>query len=108
MSKELKINGYQIFKNEDDAVYIAKSKEDVYEYFVENYGSTEDCQNQTKDKFINELIDIELDSKPCQIFQDWYNDETGETTYGGSSYYDEYKKYAELDKGTNVIAYLCY
>ena len=26
MSKELEINGYQIFENQDEAVYLAKSK----------------------------------------------------------------------------------
>lgn len=55
-----KINGYRIFENCDDAIYVAKSKEDVYSYFVENYGSTEDCQCKTKDEFIENLREIEI------------------------------------------------
>ncbi|MEG2271522.1 MAG: hypothetical protein RSC05_04555 [Acinetobacter sp.] len=100
----IEINGYKIFENEDDAVYTAKSKEDVYSYFVENYGSTEDCQNQTKEQFIEQLIEIGVDSKLAQCSRTWHNDDTGEIIE--SSYYDEYKKVASKNQGTKVIAYL--
>lgn len=104
MSKELEINGYQIFENQDEAVYLAKSKEDVYNYFVENYGSTEDCQNETKEQFIKNLIEIELDSDFTKRDRDWLNDDTGEITRG--SYLDAYRESALKDNGTDVIAYL--
>lgn len=98
------INDYKIFENEDDAVYAAKSKEDVYSYFVENYGSTEDCQGQTKEQFIEQLIEIELESNCAQRTREWMNDNNGEIFE--TSYYQEYKKAAEKDQGTEVIAYL--
>ncbi|MCW3176256.1 hypothetical protein RMB13_07245 [Acinetobacter sp. V102_4] len=101
---DLEINGYKIFENHDEAVYVAKSKEDVYDYFVENYGSTEECQDETKEQFIENLIEIELDSKCTQHKREWISDDTGERSE--SSYYDEYKKVASKDEGTEVIAYL--
>lgn len=104
MNDNLEINSYKIFENEDDAVYVAQSKEDVYNYFVENYGSTEECQNQTKDQFIDQLIEIELDGNCAQRKRDWIDDDSG--VISESTYYDEYKKVAEKDQGTEVIAYL--
>ena len=100
----MKINGYSIFENYDEAVYVAKSKKDVYNYFVGNYGSTEECQDQTKDEFIDSLIEIELDSECAQRQRTWHSDDTGDITE--SSYYDEYKKSAEKDNGVEVNAFL--
>lgn len=104
MNTHLEINGYKIFQNGDDAVYAAKSKDDVYNYFVENYGSTEDCQDETKEQFIENLMEIDLDSEIAQSDRTWIGDDTGETF--DTSYYQEYKNAAEKDKGTAVIAYL--
>lgn len=101
---KLEINGYKLFENTDEAVYIAKSKEDVYSYFVKNYGSTEDCQSQPKDQFIESLVEIELDSDCAKRHRTWHNDDTGEITQG--SYLDAYKESALKDSGTDVIAYL--
>lgn len=100
----MEINGFKIFENCDEAVYAAKSKEDVYNYFVEMYGSTEDCQNQTKEQFIDELIEIETDSDSAHRNRTWHCDETGETLE--KSYFDEYKKIAEKNAGVDVVAYL--
>lgn len=99
-----KINGYGIFENYDDAIYVAKSKEDVYNYFVENYGSTEDCQYQTKHEFIENLREIEVNSAECQATRKWFNDANG--TESESSYYDEYKESVEKGVNVDVIAYL--
>ena len=104
MKNTLEINGYKIYENDDDAIYASKSKEDVYNYFVENYGSTEDCQNQTKEQFIEQLVEIELDGKCAQHTREWTSDDDGMVFE--STYYDEYKKVAEKDQGTEVIAYL--
>ncbi|MCH7390279.1 hypothetical protein [Acinetobacter dispersus] len=104
MENTLEINGYKIFENDDEAVYAAKSKEDVYNFFVENYGPTEECQDQTKEQFIEQLIEIEIDSDSAQRLRTWHNDDTGEITE--SSYYQEYKNAAVKDQGTDVIAYL--
>lgn len=101
---DLEINGYKIFINPDEAVYTAKSKEEVYNYFVENYGSTEDCQDQSKEQFIENLNEIELDSDCAQRDRDWVNEDTG--VISTSSYYLEYKVVASKDEGTEVIAYL--
>ena len=100
----MEINGYKIFENCDEAVYAAKSKEDVYNYFVKMYGSTEDCQDETKEQFIDGLIEIELDSESAKKVRKWHNDDTGEVT--ASRYIDEYKKVAEKNDGVDVIAYL--
>lgn len=104
MENSLEINGYKIFVNEDEAIYAAKSKEDVYNYFVENYGSTEDCQRQTKEQFIDQLVEIEVDSECAQCIRTRLNDDNGEITE--SSYYAEYKAAAAKNEGTEVIAYL--
>lgn len=101
---DLQINGFKIFENHDEAVYAAKSKEDVYTYFVNMYGSTEECQNQTKEQFIDELIEIELSSECAQKNRTYLSDDTGEESI--SSYYDEYKKVALKNEGVGVIAYL--
>lgn len=98
------INGYKIFENCDDAIYVAKSKEDVYKYFVENYGSTEDCQGETKDEFVGNLREIELNSKECQCTRLWTSDDDGSESE--SSYYDEYKKSVKKGVNVDVIAYL--
>lgn len=100
----MKINGYSIFMNDDEAIYCAKSKEDVYDYFVENYGSTEECQNQTKEEFINELIEINPSSECAQKKSTWYNEDEG-FEYE-SSYFKEYEFYANKDSGTYVICFL--
>lgn len=100
----MEINGFKIFENTDEAVYAAESKEDVYDYFVEMYGSTEDCQSQTKEQFIDGLIEIEVDGDSAQRIRTWNCDDTGETLE--KSYFDEYKKIAEKNKGVDVIAYL--
>jgi len=100
----MEINGFKIFENTDEAVYTARSKEDVYDYFVKMYGSTEDCQSQTKEQFIDELIEIELSSDSANRIRTWHNDDTGEITE--STYYDEYKKVAEKNDGVDVVAYL--
>ena len=100
----LQINGFKIFENHDEAVYAAKSKDDVYEYFVNMYGATEECQNQTKKQFIDELIEIELSSECAQRERTYLSDDTGEESI--SSYYGEYKKAALKNEGTDVIAYL--
>ena len=100
----MEINGFKIFENADEAVYAAKSKEDVYDYFVKMYGSTEDCQSKTKEQFIDELIEIELSSDSANRIRTWHNDDTGEITE--STYYDEYKKVAEKNDGVDVVDYL--
>lgn len=100
------INGYRLFENTDEAVYMAKSKEDVYDYFVENYGSTEDCQGQTKEQFINELIEISLDSDSANRVRSWISDDTEEVYQ--TSYYDEYKSAATKNNGVSVIACLAW
>lgn len=104
MNTQLEINGYKIFQNGDDAVYAAKSKEDVYNYFVENYGSTEHCQGETKEQFIANLMEIDLDSEIAQSERTWIDDNTGNEF--NASYYQEYKIAAEKDQDTAVIAYL--
>ena len=98
------INGYRLFENTDEAVYIAKSKEDVYDYFVKNYGSTEDCQGQNKEQFIDELIEINLDSDSANRTRTWVNDDTGENYK--TSYYEEYRKAALKNDCVSVIASL--
>ena len=98
------INGCKIFENPDEAVYVAKSKEDVYDYFVNTYGSTEECQDDTEEQFIDGLIEIELSCDYAQRERTWVSDDTGEKSI--SSYYEEYKKSAQKDVGVDVIAYL--
>ncbi|MBM0876365.1 hypothetical protein [Acinetobacter pittii] len=104
MNNELEINGYKIFENYDEAVYVAKSKEDVYDYFVDNYGPTEECQNETKEQFIENLIEIDVASEFAQRNREWINEDTG--MISTSSYYQEYKHVASKDEGTEVIAFL--
>lgn len=98
------INDYKIFENEDEAVYVAKSKEDVYDYFVDHYGSTEWCQNQSKDEFINGLTEIDIDSAPSKKIRTFISDDDGSECK--SSYYEEYKKAALNNHGVSVIAFL--
>jgi hypothetical protein len=104
MTEQLKINGFCIFVNEDEAIYVAKSREDIYEYFVEMYGSTEDCQNETKEEFIENLTEIDLSSDYCKKVRTWISDDDG--SEWESSYYDEYAKSANKNDGVDVIAYL--
>ena len=100
----MEINGYKIFENCDEAVYVAKSKEDVYNYFVATYGPTEDCQSKTKEQFIDGLVEIELDSGCAKRERTWLNDDTGEVSK--SSYLDEYNNVASINDGVDVIDYL--
>ena len=106
MNKDLEINGYKLFENCDEAVYVAKSKDDVYNYFIKNYGSTEGCQSQTKEQFINDLIEIDLSSDYAKEIKTWHNDDTGDITK--ISYYDEYKNVASGNGDVEVIAYLAW
>lgn len=100
----MEVNDYKIFENHDEAVYAAKSKEDVYNYFVNMYGSTEECQNKTKEQFIDELSEIDINGKVAQRKRLYVSDDDGYEWE--SSYYDEYKKVALRNIGADVIAYL--
>lgn len=97
---DFQINGYQLIENCDEAIYAAKTKEDVYQYYIENYGDTE----TSKEQFLNGLFVYDLSSEDVHKIRDFINDDTGEDYI--SSYYQQYKDAAIKDTGCQPVLFM--
>lgn len=92
MNKE--INEYKLIDCDDDAIYIAKSKQDVLDYWYENYGSLLEERDLSDEEFLEDLVVMDLNSDRVTIARNFLMDEdTGEEKE--SSYWDIYKEAAE-------------
>lgn len=92
MNKE--INEYKLIDCDDDAIYIAKSKQDVLYYWYQNYGSPLDLIHVSDEEFLEDLVVMDLNSERVNIVRDFLMDEdTSETKK--SSYWEFYKETAE-------------
>jgi len=92
--------GYQLIRNEDEAIYVAKTKADVYAYNVEHYGEQEKSEAQ----FIEDLEILDLNSDEVHKVRSLHDDQTGEDDL--SSYYSYYQEVALNDQGCTPIIYL--
>lgn len=99
--KNLSINGYKFISCEDDALYVAKSKQDVLDYYKENYGSPFDLLKISDEEFLDDLVIYDLDSEYMQMKRNIKNDDNGEFT--NESYYDYYEKAAREDIGCQPV-----
>ena len=97
----LNINNYELILSEDDAIYVAKSKEDVLSFYKENYGNPSDDLLCSDQEFLENLIVYDLKSDIVQKIRIIKNDDSGENT--AESYYEYYKKAAIEDKGCQPV-----
>lgn len=92
MNKE--INGYKLIDCDDDAIYVAKSKQDVLNYWIENYGTPLDLIGLSDEEFLEDLVVMELNSERVTLEREFLMDEdTGDKKK--STYWDFYKEAAE-------------
>ena len=99
--KDLIINGYKLICCDDDALYVAKTKKDVLDFYKENYGEPIDNLLCSDSEFLEELIIYDLDSQVVQKQRIILNDDNGEKTC--KSYYEYYIRAAKEDKGCQPV-----
>lgn len=96
LNSEVKeINGYKIFKIDDDGVYVSKSKNELMDY-VRKYGDIEYIFGVTEQELFDEIEDIDILSEDVITVRDY-----GSDFY--KSIYDLYVSIAAEDKGTQII-----
>lgn len=99
MSKE--INGYKLFRNEDDAIYISKSKGFLLAFYIDLIGIDEvNYIHGDTSKFLDELTEIELDSEYANKEFTCFDGNDGTIT---TSLYKDYAEWAEKDQGTQIL-----
>lgn len=89
------INGYKVFKNDDDALYVAKSTDDVLEYYKGLVGDDLGGNFDSDDQFKDQLILLELNNGYVTKLTKIHDDENGCTVE--TTIYDLYRKQAELN-----------
>ncbi|MBF7691573.1 hypothetical protein [Acinetobacter pollinis] len=93
--KNIEINGYKLFLNNDDAIYVAKSKDDVLEYYKELVGDDLGGDFESDEAFKDQLIILQVDSDYVAKLTKIHDDENGCTVE--TTIYDLYKEQAELN-----------
>lgn len=62
VSQFVEIDGYKLFENPDEAIYVAKSKEAVLKYHKDTYGTPQDICNMTDAEFLESLDELAMNS----------------------------------------------
>lgn len=92
--KEFMVNDFLLIDVNDDAIYIAKSKQDVLDYWKKYYGTPMELVGETDEEFLDALEVMDLTSDEVHRSREWwyldYDDEQPKT------YYDLYLQQAEI------------
>lgn len=99
--ENLSINGYKLIYCDDDALYVAKCKQDVLDYYRTNYGAPFELLKMSDQEFLDDLIIHDLESEIVQQSRSILNDDNGEKT--SESYYEYYVVAAKEDKGCQPV-----
>lgn len=104
MSKpnELMINGYKLIGDESE-LYVAKSKQQVLEYYKSNYGTPSQNIGISDAEYLDQLDIYDLSSSIVHKRKKILNDDTGESDF--KSYYQLYEETALEDRGCQAIVY---
>ncbi|WP_336982433.1 hypothetical protein [Acinetobacter modestus] len=97
------INGYHLYEVEDDAIYVAKSIEDVLNYCKKNYGEIEEIYDCKESEFKQLVSHINLCEKIVHLSRDFLSDDDG--THSHSTYYQFYSEVAKRDDGCEPIIF---
>ena len=88
------VNNFLLINVDDDAIYIAKSKEDVLDYWKKYYGTPMEIVGETDEEFLDALEVMDLTSDEVHKIREWwYLDYVDEQP---KSYYDVYLQHAEI------------
>lgn len=90
---KVKINNYALFKNDDDAIYVAKSKDDVLEYYKSLFGDDLGGGFESDEDFKNQLIELDINSDYVMNKIKIHDDEKRRTIE--TTIYDLYKEEAK-------------
>lgn len=96
MSKNLTINDYLLIDCDDDAIYLAKSKQDVLNYWKEHYGTPMELVGETDEEFLEDLRVLDLDSEEVNKIRTSIVEEVTDYTEGIRSYFDVYAYEAQF------------
>lgn len=95
------VNGFHLYEVDDDAIYVAKSKEAVLE-FCKSYGDIDDIFGRTEAEFIECIKEHNLASSYVHDEREIYEEEEGNKL---SSYYQYYLKEANEKEDCVPIIY---
>lgn len=91
--KEFMVNDFLLIDCYDDAIYIAKSKQDVLDYWKTYYGTPMDIVGETDEEFLDALEILDLTSDEVhEIREGWFDYDYEHL----QSYYDLYLQQAEI------------
>ena len=60
------VNNFLLINVDDDAIYLAKSKQDVLNYWKEHYGTPMELVGETDEEFLEGLRVLDLDSEEAK------------------------------------------
>ena len=101
--ENLEINGYKLFDNEDDAVYVAKSKEDVLKFYEDTYGTTQENCDMTHEEFLDAVTELSLSSESIQKEITVAEETDTGTKTTNVSVYSLYVEEAQKDQGCSPV-----
>lgn len=97
-SKNRMINDYFLIDCDDDAIYLAKSKQDVLNYWKEYYGTPMELVGETDEEFLEGLTVLDLSSEEVQKSRLNIHEELPDYMKIYYSYYDTYSYHAHYSE----------
>ncbi|MEO3357276.1 hypothetical protein [Acinetobacter haemolyticus] len=97
------INGYHLYEVEEDAIYVAKSLDDVLNYCKNTYGAINDVYDCDETEFHKLVTQINLCENIVHTDINFLSDDDG--TLSNSTYYKFYSGVAEKDDGCKPIIF---
>lgn len=90
------VNNFLLINVDDDAIYLAKSKQDVLNYWKEHYGTPMELVGETDEEFLEGLRVLDLDSEEANKIRTSIVEEVTDYTEEIRSYYDVYAYEAQF------------
>lgn len=97
------INGYHLYEIDDDAIYAAKSIEELLNYCKNTYGEIKEIYDCEEDKFHQIVSPINLCEKIVHISRTFISDDDG--AHSNSTYYQLYSEVAKKDGGCEPVIF---
>lgn len=88
--KEFMVNDFLLIDVNDDAIYIAKSKQDVLDYWKKYYGTPMELVGETDEEFLDALEVMDLTSDEVHRSRKVYAEEAYPYMKGSFTYYEVY------------------
>lgn len=84
------VNNFLLINVDDDAIYLAKSKQDVLNYWKDHYGTPMELVGETDEEFLDGLRVLDLDSEEVNKIRVSIVEEVTDYTEEIRSYFDVY------------------